>query len=101
MFEVQKETLLDRTTVQLWEILLDFDRYERWNPYVRPQGTAELARPCAAMRAKGMKAAPEIFAGHHARNLAAARAIPAMTLDFETPADKIQAVLVSAGDLLP
>lgn len=44
MFEVEKETLLDRTPAQLWEVLIDFDRYERWNPYVRPKGTAELLK---------------------------------------------------------
>lgn len=41
MFEIARETLLPRSPAQLWEVLANFDQYERWNPYVRPKGLAE------------------------------------------------------------
>ncbi len=41
MFEIAKETLLPRSPAQLWDVLANFDQYERWNPYVRPKGLAE------------------------------------------------------------
>lgn len=40
MFEVSNETLFECTPAQLWGVLVNFDQYERWNPYVRPKGTA-------------------------------------------------------------
>lgn len=42
MFEVEKETLLDRTPSQVWDVVVNFDNYDRWNPYMRPSGTLEL-----------------------------------------------------------
>lgn len=42
MFEVSKETLLECTPVQLWEVLVNFDQYECWNPYIRPKGAPSL-----------------------------------------------------------
>ena len=41
MFEIARETLLPRSPAQLWEVLANFDQYERWNPYVRPKGLPE------------------------------------------------------------
>ncbi|BBE33063.1 hypothetical protein SmB9_07210 [Sphingosinicella microcystinivorans] len=41
VFEIVRETLLLRSPDQLWEVLADFDRYERWKPYVRPKGLFE------------------------------------------------------------
>lgn len=38
MFEVSNETLFECTPAQLWEALVNFNQYERWNPYVRPKG---------------------------------------------------------------
>lgn len=41
MFEIARETLLPCSPAQLWEVLANFDQYERWNPYVRPKGQCE------------------------------------------------------------
>ena len=42
MFEVARETLVQRSPAQLWEVLIDFDQYQRWSPYFRPKGLPKL-----------------------------------------------------------
>lgn len=44
MFEVARVTLIARLPAQLWDVLANFDRYERWNPYVRPKGEPERGK---------------------------------------------------------
>lgn len=41
MFEVAQETLIARSPAQVWDVLANFEGYERWSPYVRPKRTPE------------------------------------------------------------
>ena len=43
MLELRTETEIDAPVERVWQVLMDFDSYPRWNPFIRSiRGTPEV-----------------------------------------------------------